>query len=662
VKFKYNKDWTNIANLDKTSDGNNDSGGGGITIADYVVDFVIPGVDAFEFNCSDTTAACEVIISGENGENITITIPRDSTGQLQLPYVIKDKDGNVFIIEKDTTDEDNDMSVTSASYASVKGYACFIGYALDINENDIHFCNTQNVDKQDELLNVIKEKIDEQAIKDEKPTTNKASINCEISVKSKGVYMSWYQAKSSALLNRPKLDAVGKTFHVKLNGEIKNSKNSGITITDAMLNDGENICELSIKESGKITIIAKYILRKYTDETYRMEIERTILPPNKRKDVYIDNSVAGTKHDVIFNPNEEISLAMKVIKGTDTTLYSNEQTQWYVNDVKTHEGTYYNYIIQLGNNPVIKAVTGTNEIRVILDVKQPTSISGNINPNYSGVTGADRDSAIVYYENALPRCRTGDVGTFISNTPKPITVNIEKHAAGAGGLLMGGHANDGAFFTKAKYEKLDLKNINTDGDGAIIDAKLVSKLNSEDEAGIKISVEEGKPTQKTEILISRIKRLSSSNADALLKMIQEKKTDQSLLNVLEYEIISTDDDISEWVTFHNDDPISIMINLIGLGNDAKANTQRKDFTRLMAHELLHHYWTHFEKFEKLKWLIIRAKQSTYNYILSDGLVSGNAQDSNLGCSQHNGHPCSANKGHERHNPEHSKVCNEQYNY
>ena len=104
-----------------------------------------------------------------------------------------------------------------------------------------------------------------------------------------------------------------------------------------------------------------------------------------------------------------------------------------------------------------------------------------------------------------------------------------------------------------------------------------------------------------------------------------------------------------------DECIDIMINPERLGNDAKANTLQSDFTRLMARELLHHhYWTHFERFRKLKWKIIREKQGVYGYRFADGLSSGNARDSNHGCSE--------GTGHERHNPEHVEVCNEQYNY
>ena len=87
-----------------------------------------------------------------------------------------------------------------------------------------------------------------------------------------------------------------------------------------------------------------------------------------------------------------------------------------------------------------------------------------------------------------------------------------------------------------------------------------------------------------------------------------------------------------------------MINVYGLNET--------NFRRLMAHELLHHWWTHFKKFEKLKWKVIRDRISVEQ--LADGLSTGPAATSNRGCS--------AGIGHERHNPEHAKVCGNENNY
>jgi hypothetical protein len=85
-----------------------------------------------------------------------------------------------------------------------------------------------------------------------------------------------------------------------------------------------------------------------------------------------------------------------------------------------------------------------------------------------------------------------------------------------------------------------------------------------------------------------------------------------------------------------------------------AKKQQTDFTRLLAHELLHHWWTHFEPFEKLKWKVIRDKAAINGYRLADGLSSETPQDSNRGCS--------SGVGHERYNPEHIKVCRDQTSY
>jgi hypothetical protein len=70
---------------------------------------------------------------------------------------------------------------------------------------------------------------------------------------------------------------------------------------------------------------------------------------------------------------------------------------------------------------------------------------------------------------------------------------------------------------------------------------------------------------------------------------------------------------------------------------------------------MRHPWTHFHKFDKLKWKVIRDKTVIHGYRLADGLATtSDKKDSNQNCS--------SGAGHERHNPEHKKVCEEQYKY
>jgi hypothetical protein len=257
VNFKSNANQNNIGNLDKPGEN---EGSGGIKTEDTIINFVIPGVDAFDLNCNDTTADCQIIIHGENVETATITIPRGSSGQLQLPYVIQDADGNTFIVDKDSTGQNSDVSVTAASYAGVKNYPCFIGYAFDMNDINVYFCNTQNIDSQDELLNTLKSKINEQP--NVGGSINDATVNCELQVKDNGVYMGWYKAETSGSLKQIKPSEM--KFEIKLNGSIINTDGKSITVYPNMLTDGDNICELYMNEQGKITLLAKYTLKKYT--------------------------------------------------------------------------------------------------------------------------------------------------------------------------------------------------------------------------------------------------------------------------------------------------------------------------------------------------------------------------------------------------------------
>jgi hypothetical protein len=213
-----------------------------------------------------------------------------------------------------------------------------------------------------------------------------------------------------------------------------------------------------------------------------------------------------------------------------------------------------------------------------------------------------------------------------------------------------GEASDGASTKPNAYDVLDLENIQKDRDNAIIDAQLLSWLNDRDKDWIKSSISAGRANQRTEVLLLRIGHLSTANRDSLQTMIKRKVENNTFLDSVRYEITATDD-VSEWITFHNDSSIDVNINL---DNGYSGTIIQSEFTRLMAHELLPHWWMHFRQFDKLKWKVIRDKTATYDYRLSDGLSTGSAVDSNRECSM--------GAGHERHNPEHAKVCTEQNSY
>jgi hypothetical protein len=186
-------------------------------------------------------------------------------------------------------------------------------------------------------------------------------------------------------------------------------------------------------------------------------------------------------------------------------------------------------------------------------------------------------------------------------------------------------------------------------------------------AGIEISVKEGRTTQKTDILLLRVGRTSTVKAATLRNMIRRNELRQSFIDSLYYPI-TTDDNTEEWVKFHTSLKIEIIINLENLGNDPIANNEQADFVRLMAHELLHHWWTHNKKFDKFKWILIREllknSPQKYKYRLFDQLMGADGTtESNNDILVNGLHvPCSCDAGHERHNPDHQHVCSNQDNY
>jgi hypothetical protein len=79
------------------------------------------------------------------------------------------------------------------------------------------------------------------------------------------------------------------------------------------------------------------------------------------------------------------------------------------------------------------------------------------------------------------------------------------------------------------------------------------------------------------------------------------------------------------------------------------------FTKIFSHELLHHWWTHFMQFDKLKWYVIREKKDDYGYNLGDEFGRNSPPDC-YDCG------CSTGDMHEMYNPQNKYVCTEQNKY
>ena len=73
---------------------------------DYLIDFTIPSVEAFSFNCENADLDCEIIITGSNGETFVIAAGRNNLGYPEIPIVIQDADGNLYQIDDENTEVD----------------------------------------------------------------------------------------------------------------------------------------------------------------------------------------------------------------------------------------------------------------------------------------------------------------------------------------------------------------------------------------------------------------------------------------------------------------------------------------------------------------------------------------------------------------------------
>jgi hypothetical protein len=126
IDAKYDKNEGQIANLDDVFEGGFDVGTvkTGITKVDHIVDFSIPGVEAFSLNDEG-----ELVITDAGGEPHTIT-PANNEGQgnegnkvVVFPMTVQDKDGNVYqvekVLEKDATGKE--VEKAKATYVGKVG-------------------------------------------------------------------------------------------------------------------------------------------------------------------------------------------------------------------------------------------------------------------------------------------------------------------------------------------------------------------------------------------------------------------------------------------------------------------------------------------------------------------------------------------------------------
>lgn len=141
IDAKYDKKEGQIANLDEVFEGGFDVGNvkTGITKVDYEFDFSIPGVEAFSLNDEG-----DLIITDDTGEPHTV-VPDDKEGQgnegnkvVVFPMTVKDKNGNVYQVEKVTETDPatgEEKEVAKATFVGKAGTPLASG-SFDPNQLD----------------------------------------------------------------------------------------------------------------------------------------------------------------------------------------------------------------------------------------------------------------------------------------------------------------------------------------------------------------------------------------------------------------------------------------------------------------------------------------------------------------------------------------------
>jgi hypothetical protein len=119
------------------------------------VNFTVSDTSAFNIDCS-ADSVCTVTVTGDNGETETITLPKDSIGNVtSVPIIVTDDDGNVYEIKDDNgklvTERVSEKDKSSIHKLS----SCnFLYVTVDGRQDTIYDNHTLYLPKQDASINL----------------------------------------------------------------------------------------------------------------------------------------------------------------------------------------------------------------------------------------------------------------------------------------------------------------------------------------------------------------------------------------------------------------------------------------------------------------------------------------------------------------------------
>jgi hypothetical protein len=158
VNFKYDPNWSQVADLDG-SDGNSGNDGSGGIKSDITVDFVIPPNPEFEYN--DSTGV--LVIYDLSGTPHNIELPKNSEGKVVFPVTIKDANGNVYEVNEETYIDEDGNEQKKVVITEVEEGDKNINYDANIESDESDYYTYFIVKKINEAItdteaeNIIKE-------------------------------------------------------------------------------------------------------------------------------------------------------------------------------------------------------------------------------------------------------------------------------------------------------------------------------------------------------------------------------------------------------------------------------------------------------------------------------------------------------------------------
>lgn len=619
-----------------------------------------------------TTTNGDILIITDNGDTTTVhtttegnTVVISTTGDtttVKEPITIVDPSGNTTVIDGDGNTVNSGINTQSSSSEGpiapylTDFYLVFIVKNIPLNTQEFYYYSSKDivdVNVVEKLRNVysttlLNAGIISEGISELKRSDGIITGNDELNV----MYIRQMRIIKDGNVFKNTLDyfenKIRKQYSClfRVNGNIElNPIYSTTKISE------DKTLVLNVTKSGV--------------SDYKEALTLKIMKLQQREYVVTFDGKSYINNDkLIFEQGKQnlLKLMEKEPSGNLKTPTTNEVT-W--NSIKIVGSNEYNLTVQNDGKLVVAFKVENNTVKLSFDYKVEESFTPGINIDYD--KKSDEYSFISKAQEKIKK-KNNSMYTFLEGKSITIKVAHTKDGITAGEAGWNNHSLPSEF-------KFDPKTLKFDGSDCIIGPIIISQIVVKSKIDeLKEIIEKGNiPTTDIYKQIKLANPIETQELEEIIKgnsnteLLEELKKSKFYAMINIYRAV-TDEEILTKVI----DPKNGSVTLYTDWLNEPDNGCKKEFitsgtppeeryciqynyTRKLAHELMHLYYQANNKVEWVKWYLMRVntENTTFNTKLCDDFSDE---------SSYNSFNCSKGLGHEKNNPEGHSVCAEEFNY